>query len=292
MELEEKPEVAPVELPEVIEVPEVDSLEESAQTESQAETGTESGELEVTIDDGSPPSTSAEKESVPFREVRNAHREAEKARKAAERRTKELEAELDALRNPKPQSMPEPSLEDPDVDFDEAKFRAKTKAWLQATLKQEEEARKAEELKQQETKRIQAEYETHLAEYNRQIGELKVANFQEYQDAVADSLSIIQQNWILEYAERKAAVVAALGSHPQELEKLKAITREGRFVKALEELESKVKTSPRKPPPPETAIASTRGVSGQTREQQLRAKAMETGNFDELHRYQRAQRQN
>lgn len=267
-----------------------DSSEEVEQTAVQAEPETESGELEVSIEGDSPPPE--ELDSKPFRDVRNAHREAEKARKAAERRAKELEAELAAIRSPKPQPMPEPSLDDPDVDYDQDKFREKTKAWLKENLQREEEAKKAEAEQQQALKAAQAQYEANLAEYNRQIEESRIANFQEHQDAVTEALSVVQQNWLLEFAEKKAIIVAALGTHPDELEKLKGITREGHFVKAIQLLESKVKTnSPRKPPAPEPKLSSAgRSVSTDARLKELQDKADKTGDSSEVLRFLRAQK--
>lgn len=194
--------------------------------------------------EGDSPPPEEEQDSSVIREMRKALREKEKAEKAASRRAKELEAQLEAIRNPKRELGPKPTLDQFDYDAD---------AFESALLKWADDKRKAdaELAKQQEAQKAeQQSYAERLERYQAEKRDLRIANIDEAEAAVRDTLNVTQQSVLVRYFDRPAVLVAAIGSNPETAKKLAAITEPIEFAFAVRDLESKVKTTPRKPPPP------------------------------------------
>lgn len=253
----------------------IDSVEESAQTDAQAETEAESGELEVSIEGESPP---PEQDSSVIRELRKAYREAEKERKR-------LREELEAVKNPKQELGAKPTLESVDYDAD---------AFEDALLKWNERKRQVEAAaaKQQETQAAaQRVYTERLNAYEADKRNLKADGIEEAEEAVKGTLNEVQQSILVRYSSRPAVLVKAIGSNPETAKRIAAISDPIEFAFAVRDLEAKVKITPRKPPAPETRIASAgQSVPYEVRLKQLRDQADKTGNSTEVVRFMRAQK--
>ncbi len=283
-DLLEANELTPVELPKVIDSDAIDSPEESVQTDVQAEPGAESGELEVSIEGESPPPVEEQDSSV-IREMRKALREKEKAEKAAARRAKELEAELEAIRNPKQELGPKPTLES--VDYDAEAFEAALLKWSENKRKADSELEKQKEAQKVE----QQVYAERLERYQAEARELKLPNFDDAEAAVRDALNVTQQSVLVRYSEKPAAIVAALAGNPDTAKRLAAISDPIAFALAVKDLESKVKLTPRKPPAPESKVTSSgRSIPYEARLKELQAAADRTGDGSEVLRFLRAQK--
>lgn len=253
-----------------------DSSEEVEQTAVQAEPETESGELEVSIEGDSPPPEV--QDSSVIREMRKALREAERERKR-------LREELEATKNPKQDLGPKPTLES--VDYDADAFESALLQWNERKRQAD-----AELAKQQEAQKAEQQvFAERLDRYNAEKQSLRIAHFEEAEAAVTETLNTTQQSVLVRYFERPAVLVAAIGSNPDTAKKLAAIKDPIEFAFAVKDLESKVKTSPRKPPAPEPKLSSAgRSVSTDARLKELQDKADKTGDSSEVLRFLRAQK--
>lgn len=275
MELEDKQDEMIIP-PESVES-QVDSSDEPAQTDVQADTEAESGELEVSIEGESPP---PEQDSSVIRELRKAYREAEKERKR-------LREELEAVKNPKQEVGSKPTWEDPAIDYDVEKYDAALLAWNERKRQAESEAAKQQEA-QVAAQRVYAE-RLHAYEADKRAS--RIAGIDEAEDAVRSALNDMQQSILVRYSSRPAVLVKAIGANPETAKRIAAITDPIEFAFAVRDLESKVKTTPRKPPAPETRIASAgQSVPYEVRLKQLREQADKTGNSTEVVRFMRAQK--
>jgi hypothetical protein len=255
----------------------VDSETDPAQTDVQAEPGTESGELEVTIEGDSPPPV--DQDSSVIREMRKALREAEKERKR-------LREELEAKTNPKQELGPKPTLDDPAIDYDADKYDAALLAWSERKRQVESEAAKQQEAQKAE----QQVFAERLDRYNAEKRSLKIAGYDDAESTVTETLNTTQQSVLIRYFDKPALIVAAIGSSPETAKRLSAIKDPIEFAFAVRDLEAKVKTTPRKPPAPESALTSSRGVSSASREQQLLDAAIKSGDYTQIHKYRMEQR--
>lgn len=273
MELEDKQDEMIIQ-PEAVES-QVDSSDEPAQTDVQADTEAESGELEVSIEGESPP---PEQDSSVIRELRKAYREAEKERKR-------LREELEAVKNPKQEVGSKPTLEQ--FDYDADAFETALISWNERKRQAESEAAKQQE-SQAAAQRVYAE-RLHAYEADKRAS--RIAGIDEAEDAVRSALNDMQQSILVRYSSRPAVLVKAIGANPETAKRIAAITDPIEFAFAVRDLESKVKTTPRKPPAPETRIASAgQSVPYEVRLKQLREQADKTGNSTEVVRFMRAQK--
>lgn len=267
--MEEKQEVPQEEL---IERP-VDSVEEPAQTDAQAEPETDSGELEVSIEGDSPPPV--EQDSSVIREMRKALRE-------KERNEKRLREELEALKNPKQDLGPKPTLDDPAIDYDAEKFAEAILAWNERKRQAESEAAKQEEAQKAE----QQVYAERLERYNAEKQAVRIVNFEEAEAAVTENLSVVQQSVLIKYFDSVPKLVAGIGSSHETAKKLAAIKDPIAFALAVKDLEAKVKTTPRKPPPPEGSVNRSSAPASSTQTlARLESEASKTGDFTKLVAY-------
>lgn len=255
----------------------IETADETAQDAVQADAEVESGELEISIEGDSPPPE--QQDSSVIREMRKALREAEKERKR-------LRDELESVKNPKQELGPKPTLEQFDYDAD---------AFESALLKWSDDKRKvdAESAKQREAQEAeQRTYAERLERYNAEKRSLKIAGYDEAEATVAETLNVTQQSVLVKYFDRPAVLVAAIGSNPETAKRLSAITDPIQFAFAVRDLESKVKTTPRKPPAPEPKVSSAgRSIPYEARLKELQAQADRTGDSTEVIRFLRSQRQ-
>jgi hypothetical protein len=257
----------------------------NAEANGETESGGDEDEVTVTFGEEAPTSDDAEKQAAPewVRELRKADRE--KAREIRELRQKLAEKEVPA----KVAETPKPTLAD--CDYDEEVFEQKLDTWKtqQQAVKAEKDAAEAESRKAQE------EWANTQAAYVEAKKSLKLANFDEAEDAVKSELSEVQQALLLtalDSAENVAKLVAALGGNQAELKRIASIKNPIKFAAAAAKLEEKMKVTPRKAPPaPERSPkggTTAVGVSDAVLER-LEAKAAISGDRSEIVRYKRQQ---
>lgn len=258
---------------------------EAGASESQSAEG-ESEEVVVTIGEEAPPTEEDEHAQAPewVRELRKKNREDQK-------RIRELEEQLKANQTAetKPAALgKKPTLED--CDYDSERFEQELTAWHERKRQQDQaatEARKAEEAQQEAWKKKLEGYGTAKAA-------LKVKDFDDAEAALQDHLNVTQQGIIVQGSENPALVVYALGKNPKKAKELGSITDPVKFAFAVAKLETQLKVTNRKaPPPPEKTVQGTGGTSGSVDStlDRLRAEAEKTGDYSKVVAHRRKQKQ-
>jgi hypothetical protein len=266
----ETPEVE--ELPVEIEQEQTPEIEAEAPAESQ-----EPEEVVVTIGDEQPPE---EPEKAPdwVRDLRKSHRE-------LQRQNRELQAKLQTTQTPQvaPTSLPpKPKLED--HDYNSAQYEQALDAWYDRKRQVDEYQNRAKAAEQQQMQAWQAKLEGYASAKQ----SLRVADYEDAEAVVQDTLNTIQQGVILQGAEDPAKVVYALGKNPAKAKELAAIADPVKFSFAIAKLEAQLKVQPRKsPPPPESSVRGTAPISGavDSNLDRLRAEAERTGDYTKVTRY-------
>lgn len=180
----------------------------------------------------------------------------------------------------------EPTLNDPDVDYDAEKFAAKLKTYL--TRKAEHEARQKEAEAEQ---RKQADAWTQrLSTYKQEATKLKKADFDDAESAVKSSFSVVQQGLLLKHP-KAAALVYVLGKNPARAKTLAAISDPVDFAYAAADLAGQVKVERKSPPPPtDTPVrgrTSGAALASQTIES-LKEQGRRTGDYSAYFNAKRA----
>lgn len=270
---------------EIIEV-ETESNEPEAETntgEQEPETDDESEDIVVTIGEEPPPADENTAAPEWVRELRKNHRDLQK-------KNRELEEKLKA--NVEPVKTVDlgrkPTLEDSDYDADD--FEQKLSGWYERKRQVDELAAKADADQREQQKAWQAR----LDNYGKAKTELKVKDFEDAEDVSKEKLSVTQQGIILQGAENPALVIYALGKNPKKAAELGSITDPVKFSFAVAKLETQLKVSNRKsPPPPEGTVRGTGAVSGSVGNQleRLRADAEKTGDFTKVTAFRRQMRE-
>lgn len=254
---------------------EEESSEETQEVEEKAEESPEPDEVTVTIGEEQP---AEEENRAPewVRELRKQHRDAQK-------RIRELEAQL-----PKTQqtALPaKPKLED--FDYDSDKFESALENWYEAKRKHEAQL----EEQQRAIENEQKTWQQRLSEYASKKTELKVKDFDDAESFVQESMNVTQQGIILQGAENPALVVYALGKNPKKARELAEIKDPVKFAFQVAKLETQLKVQgKRTPPPPEKPVSgSSAPISGAVNStlEQLRAEAERTGDYTKVMQYKR-----
>lgn len=238
-------------------------------------------ELVLTLDgaavdeEEAPPEGASPKAAAAFAAMRT-------EKKRLERELRELKAKQEeaAARTVSPAIEPlgpEPTLDDPDVDYDAGKFADKLKAYL--AKKGEHEARQREAEAEQ---RRQAEaWQQRLTTYKQEADKLKRPDFEDAESAVKVTFNTVQQGLLLKHP-KAAALVYVLGKNPARAKTLAAIADPVDFAYAAADLASQVKVERKSPPPPtDTPVrGSTTGsaLASQSLEA-LKEKGRRTGDY-------------
>lgn len=239
----------------------------------------------VTIGDEQPPEEEQHAQAPAWvKELRKSQRE-------LQRENRELKAKLQ--QGTAPQAEPaivlgkKPTLED--HDYDAEKFEQSLEAWYERKRQvdaQAEQARKAQEQQQ-------AAWQEKLNGYQAAKAALKVLDYEDAEHVATETFSVTQQGVMLQGADNPALVIYALGKNPKKARELAAITDPVKFAFAVAKLESQLKVTNRKaPPPPEKAIRGTGPVSGAVDStlERLREEAARTGDMTKVIRYKAEQR--
>lgn len=237
------------------------------------------GEIEITLGNVAAPATEEDDASAPewVRNLRKENRE-------LSRKLKDLEKSTPAAEPQKPTVGPRPTLAD--HDYDEDAYNAALDKWIDAKRAADDheaaQQRKADEAKQEQQRVLDG--------YRNASAKLRVPDFKAAEETVAASLSEAQQGIILNGADDPAKLVYVLGKYPEELKKLASIANPVKFAFAVAKLEREVKVTTRtaKPSPETTMVTGSASKTGSDAKlEQLRKRAAETGNADELIAYQR-----
>lgn len=229
-----------------------------------------------------PPPTEDDQNHAPewVRELRKANREDKK-------RIRELEEQLRAAKGDdghKPVTLgPKPTLET--FDYDAEKYEEALASWYEQKRVVEEQKAKAKA----ETEAQEKEWQAKLESYGKAKASLKVKDFEDAEVNVQELLSSTQQGIILQGAENSALVIYALGKNPAKLKELAAITDPVKYAFAVSKLETQLKVTQRKAPPPERTVRGTGSMSGAVDStlERLRTEAEKTGDYTKVVQYRK-----
>jgi flagellar biosynthesis GTPase FlhF len=237
--------------------------------------GEEEQELEPEIDDKEAPEW--------VKKVRKQNIENNKKIKELERENERLKRTA-TPQEPEIKPVPKPTLEECGFDTDD--YEAKIEAWHKNQL----EIKKQEEKKQQKEKEINDAWNAKINDFQTKKAQLKVKDYGEAQANVEQALSIVQQNIILKAAKNAAIVVYAIGKNEKVSKRLAAIQDPIEFAAEVAILETQLKVSNRKAPPPEQVIKSggapLSGAMDSTLAK-LEAEAEKTGDRSKIVAYKR-----
>lgn len=238
-------------------------------------------EVVVSFGDEAPPASEDDENRAPawVKDLRRANRE-------KDRRIRELEQRLNSGSQQAEQAVvvgAKPTLEA--CDYDAEKFEVELEAWH--TRKREADQQKAK--KDEAEKAAQEAWAARIKTYAQAKASLKVADFQDAEDALSDALSVTQQGVILSGAEKPELLVYALGKAPAKLKELAAITDPVKFAFAVAKLETQLKVQPRKQAPaPERRVTGSVPVGGPDKTlERLEAEADKTGDRTKVAAYKR-----
>ena len=274
--------------------------QEDAEEEDQGEDGEQDdqgedadGAMIVTIGDEDQAEDQEEKAAPAWvKELRKNHRE-------SQRENRELKAKLQQLQQaePKPKAIevgPEPTLENPtgnpDDAYDGAKFKDALIAWHDRKRQAEQAAKQQED----DLKAQQEAWNGRLESYKTAKASLKVKDFEDAEEVTTSVFSDVQRALIIDAADDPALVIYALGKNPARAKALAAITSHTKFLREISRLEdTKLKVQNRKAPPaPERTVSGTGKISGSVDStlERLRAEAEKTGDLSKVLAYKRQQR--
>lgn len=246
--------------------------------------GGEDDSVVVTFGEEPPPAAEDEQASAPewVKELRRTNRE-------DKRRIRELEEQLKAktATETKPvQVGKKPTLED--HDYDAEKFEASLEQWYEQKRQADEQNAKA----QAEVNAQQQAWEAKLNKYNEDKAKLKVDDFEDAEEFVRGTLSTVQQGIIIKGSKNPEVLIYALGRNHAKAKELAAITDPVEYAFAVAQLETKLKVTPRKAPPPERTVSGSGRGSGALDKtlERLREEAEITGDMTKVHQYRRQQR--
>lgn len=250
------------------------------------------GPVFISLGDAPPPGAADEEEedeAAPawVKEVRATNRE-------LNRKNREMELELKKLKTPQPQQEPDaptvgtkPTLES--SEYDEEAYETALTKWHDDKRKVEQ-YKADRERKQQEREK---ENQQVLESYQAAAAKLKVTDFKDAEQLVSITLSDVQKALILEGADNPATLVYALGTTPDKLKELAAITNPLKFTIAFAKLEEKVKVTKSTPSKPGPETGSPRSgtssrVGGVDKElERLEVEADKTGDRSKVIAYKR-----
>lgn len=267
---------------------ETEAVEKAEPEETKEEETSEEGELVVSIGEDSPPQ---EEEKAPewVKELRVKQRETAKENKA-------LKQQLEQFNKAKTVEVgPEPNIDDPDIDYDNDKFKAATQAWLSRKAEAEKEVAAEKDI---EEANAQA-WQTTLNTFNekREVVKAKMPNYEELEEIVDDYLSEIQKGAILQCAKDPALLIAALGKNPAKLKVLSSTKDAARFIWAASQMESQMesqmKVGNRKvtTKPEDKVVGSGGGNALDATLDKLEKEADKTGDRSKILAYKQKQKQ-
>jgi hypothetical protein len=280
---------------EQVEAPEVDLSEfqeeqvvkeapqeiEAGQQEEQVEESVQAAPEpeEITIMIGDEP-VEEEVQAAPdwVRDLRKKNREDQK-------RIRELEARLAQTQAPaQTQLGKKPILED--FDYDTTAYESALADWFDKKRSFDAQL----EAKKRQEEEIQEQWNNKLESYASARNSLKVKDFEDAESTVAEMFNITQQGVVIQGAENPALLIYALGKNPKKAKELASIADPVKFAFAIAKLETQLKVTGKKsPPPPEKTVGGTAPIRGaiDSNLDRLRAEAERTGDYSKVYAYKR-----
>ena len=210
-----------------------------------------------------------------------------KQQKALLKENKELKAKMEQAQTaPKQEEIKlgkEPELED--FDYDTDKYKAALSKHFEDKRKYEAQEAERQQAQEEHKKALQERMES----YNKKKSSLKVRDFEEAEQAVVESLSLVQQDIILDGAENPALLVYALGRSKAKSEALAKIKNPVKFAFEVAKIEANLKVTSRKSKPaPEGKLSTSgKGIAVDDKLRKLEKEAMATGDMNKLLAYER-----
>jgi len=220
-------------------------------------------------------------------------RELRKTNRELVRNTRRLEEENARLKGATAQQQAvvvgnKPTLEA--CNFDEEQFATELEAW---TERKNTAARQRTEREQAEQAQRTA-WQARLDAYNRSKTALPVKNFDEAEENVQNTLSVVQQGILLKGAKKPELIVLALHNSPKKLKELAAINDPVDFAIALGEVQATMKVENVKKPPapdrrPTNTGAAVNAAAASRNLEALHQKARETRDYTAYYAAKREQ---
>ncbi|MES2346263.1 MAG: hypothetical protein V4641_01710 [Pseudomonadota bacterium] len=259
------------------------------QTETEGDDTGETDDEEqvvVTIGEESPPSNEDENLDAPglVNKLRKLNREKDRELRelrAAKAATPATSAPAETAKVDKPTLA--------GCEYDEDEFETKLTAWHKQQAKAEEQQRAQADRQKAE----QDAWQGKLANHGKAKAALKVADYDEAEAVVSETLSVTQRAIIVSGADNSAIVEYALGKNPAKAKELASITDPVKFAFAIAKLETQLKVTPRKaPPPPEKHVRGNAPVAGggDATLERLRDEAAKTGDLSKVIAYKQQKR--
>ena len=270
---------------EVLEVEQDEVVEPVNETAEQPpEESAESDEVVISIND-EPIEEAKEQAPEWVRDLRRADREKSK-------RIKELEAKLQSVVSPEAKTITlgkKPSLSDDGIDYDAELFEQRLTEWhdRKRQIEQQENEQKRERDAQEQA------WKDRLDAYAKSKESLKVKDYEDAEAVAQETLNVTQQGILVQGADNPALIIYALGKNPAKAKELAGIKDPVKFAFAIAKLETQLKVTNRKaPPPPEKVVQGTGRASGaiDSTLERLRAEAEKTGDMSRVMAYKRANR--
>lgn len=212
-----------------------------------------------------------------------------KVTRGLEKKAKALEKELEALKKTtteveKPVEVGEkPTLAS--CSYDDKKYEQELVSYYERKRKADEQAAEKAKAVEEQNREYAARKELYVSKRD----EYKFKDFSDAEETVADTLSVLQQDIIVQGAKDSALVVYALGKNPKKLEELSKIKNPIQFAVAIGDLETQLKMSSKKAPAPEKRVSAGKsgGVSGSSDKvlERLMEEADRTGDRTKLLAY-------
>lgn len=271
--------------------PEAGSQDADAPAADAGDESADEGDLVITIGDEQPPAEDADTARAPewVRELRKSNRE-------KDRRLREQEAEIARLKGgnaAQPTAVvvgDKPTLSG--CEFDEVRYEQELDAWHARKLEADEAQRK----KNDAEKADRDAWQSKLDAYGRAKAGLKVSDFEDAEESVKETFSVIQQGVMIKGVRDPdvvAKLIYALGKNPKKAKELAAINDPVEFAVAIGEVKTMLKSAPRRTPPvPEREVRGSAPGSSAIDNQleRLRADARKSGDYSKVTEYQRNQR--
>jgi len=233
------------------------------------------------------PSEEEVKKAAPWiRNLRTNYEDKAKKVRNLEEELRETKRKLNELAPKKELELgPEPTLEDPDIDFDTEKFKKKMVAYM----KQEQEVNVKKAEVEQNARKEQEKWAAKLASYQKAREEIKVDDFENAESAVSDLLNQTQRGIIIHGAKDPALVVYALGKSPAKAKEIAAINDPIEFAFAIARLEAQVKVEKKPVVSPERRVTGNAGLSSVTDNtlERLREEASKTSDYSKVNAYKK-----
>lgn len=266
----------------------VDDEPEADQPEGDSgEAEGEDAEVVITIGEEAPPTEDEETASAPewVRELRKSHRQLQREKRELEEK---LKAKEEGVENkPTLELAPKPTLET--CDYDSEEYEKALEDWY-TKKRLYDEAQATEAAKREAEAKA---WTDKLEGYQQAKAKLKVKDFEEAEDFARETLNVTQQGIIIQGSDNPAMLIYALGKNPAKAKELASIVDPVKYAFAVAKLETQLKVTNRKAPPPERTLSGSSGaISGSVDStlERLRAEAEKTGDYTKVIQYRNQKR--